>query len=101
MFTLWSHCYGNLLSSSCLSQSLHYVVEGEGGGPSGGSGSEGEKEVSCCSCCVGACMWWGCVYVFLCKEDRLSQSVIQQACSKMDVGNIIRFTTHLLNLSLL
>ena len=64
MFTLWSHCYDNLLSSTCLSQPLHYAVEGVGGGgggggggPSGGSGSEGEKEVGCSTrvVCVHVC----------------------------------------------
>ena len=53
MFTLWSHCYHNLLSNTCLSQPLHPTVEG-GGGPSGGSGSEGEKEVGCVRVCVCA-----------------------------------------------
>ena len=57
MFTLWSHCYSNVLSSTCFSQPLHYAVEGGGGrlggGPSGGPGSDEEKEVGCCcSCCV-------------------------------------------------
>ena len=79
MFTLWSHCYGNMLSSSCLSQPLHYVVEGEGGGPSGGSGSEGVKEVGCCSCCVGACMWWGCMYVCVVMQRRQIKPVCYTA----------------------
>ena len=39
MFTLWSHCYGNLLSSTCLSQPLHSAVEG-----GGGMGGEGQLE---------------------------------------------------------
>jgi len=97
------HCYYNLLSSTCLSQPLHSAVEGggggtgrgRGGGPSGGSRSEGEKEVGCsCLCCVCAFVWPGCVWMFLCNEGRLSQSVIQ-VCSKMVVATVIRFTTHL------
>ena len=39
MFTLWSHCYDNLLSSTCLSQPLHSAVEG-----GGGIGGEGQVE---------------------------------------------------------
>ena len=70
MFTLWPHCYVKLLSSTCLSQPLHYAVqgggEGGGGGPSGGSGSEGEKQVRCCcSCCVYMCVAGLCVGVFM------------------------------------
>ena len=43
--------------------------------------------------CVHVC--GGVVCRFLCKEGKLSQSVVQQDCSKMVVANIIQFTTHL------
>ena len=67
--TLWSHCYDNLLSSTCLSQPLHCAVErGGGGGPSGGSGSAEEKEVGCCCSCVCACVVGLCVGVFMQRQ---------------------------------
>ena len=77
-FTLWSHCYHNLLSGSntCHSQPLHSAVVG-GGGPDGGSRSVGEKEVGwlctlyvcvcmCVCVCVCVCVLCGCVGVCWC-----------------------------------
>ena len=65
MFTLWSHCYDNLLSSTCLSQPLHYAVEGVGGGrgggggggPSGGLGVRERRRLAAAACvvCVHVC----------------------------------------------
>ena len=69
LFTLWSHCYHNLLKlkcNTCLSQPLHSAVEA--GGPDGGAGSEGKNEVGllvvCMCVCVCVCV---CVVTVLCS----------------------------------
>ena len=53
MFTLWSHCYDNFLSSTCLSQPLQYLVDGQG--------VRERRRLAAAACVVCVHVWGGVV----------------------------------------